>query len=188
MYKCLCFILCNEISLSLCHLPFPSARCWITTTKKASLHHDKKKRKKNRRLFNLYSVSLLRAHTRARLHRGNTRRHERKKKERFCVQSFGRKKEVRAETEKTTTTVRWLFRKKCARLRYREVNLKSASSRRLLGEEEEEARERSAAVFQINRTKTRKLLRRLLRLLLPLHPLKSATEERTTARLRRRRR
>ena len=46
MYKCLCFILCNEISLSLCHLPFPSARCWITTTKKASLHHEKKKKKK----------------------------------------------------------------------------------------------------------------------------------------------
>jgi hypothetical protein len=160
-------------------------------TEKSVFAPRKKKEKKIRRLFNLYSVSLLRAHARARLHRGNARRHERKKKERFCVQSFGgRKKEVRAEIEKTTTTVRGGFlEKKCARLRYREVNLKSASSRRLLGEEEEEARERSAAVFQINRTKTRKLLRRLLRLLLLLlHPLKSATEERTTARLRRRRR
>jgi len=86
-------------------------------TEKSVFAPRKKKEKKIRRLFNLYSVSLLRAHARARLHRGNTRRHERKKKERFCVQSFGgRKKEERAETEKTTTTVRGGFLEKNARV------------------------------------------------------------------------
>jgi hypothetical protein len=123
-------------------------------------------------------------HTRARLHTKAQKRTQReKKKERFCSQSFGRKKEERAEIDNHTKFGLCILEKKCARLCYHEVNLFAPSRRLLREEEEEEARERSVALFQINRTKTRKLIL----LLLLLHPLKSATGERT-ARLRRRRR
>ena len=55
-------ILCNDLSLSL-SLPFPSARCWIKTTKKR-LAPRKKKEKNKPTLQFIFRFLTTRAHTR----------------------------------------------------------------------------------------------------------------------------
>jgi len=186
--------ICRFVSLSplflarsLCSVPFLPRDCLDKDTKKAkSAFAPRKKKKKKINDSSIYIpfpyyCARLDRYTRA--HQGaqkHTQRGKQKRVREILLIRAQKRGESRDRENHTPNSVCFL-EKKCARLRrYREV---FAPSRRLLREEEEEeARERSVALFQINRTKTRKLL---LHHLLLLHPLKSATGERT-ARLRRR--
>ena len=158
---------------------------WIKTPKKRLCATKKKEKKINdSSIYIPFPYYCARRDRYTRTHQGAQKHTQRGKRERVCeiLLIRAQKRGESRDRENHTPNSVCFLEKKCARLRrYREV---FAPSRRLLREEEEEeeARERSVALFQINRTKTRKLL---LHHLLLLHPLKSATGERT-ARLRRR--